>query len=230
MEPGPEETDRFAGGDADVWNEIIGPVYGAAGLERAFGITAARLGELVESKAVLGLQAADGLVGFPANLFDASGRPLPRLAEVQANLMRDELVDEWTVALWLNDRPAVWDGASAIELLVSEWAEEVVTQSGEHGRSPLWARVWQEEKMAIARPILDRFVELVVELPVDVAEETLFVTRETEVPYGVFAMSLTGERRALIPIHFEIDGDVEATARWMADEVVRQEPWNRARG
>jgi hypothetical protein len=79
--------------------------------------------------------------------------------------------------------------------------------------------------MTIAQPILDRFVELVADLPVSIAEGTLFVTRETEVPYGVFAMSLNGSRRALILVHFEIDGDVEITAAWMADEVRRQRPW-----
>jgi hypothetical protein len=46
--------------------------------------------------------------------------------------------------------------------------------------------------MAIAMTILDRFVDLVADLPADVAEVTLFVTRETEIPYGVFAMSLIG--------------------------------------
>jgi hypothetical protein len=53
--------------------------------------------------------------------------------------------------------------------------------------------------MTIAQPILDRFVELVADPPVDMAEETLFVGRETEGPYGVFAMSLDGLADGLRP-------------------------------
>jgi hypothetical protein len=81
--------------------------------------------------------------------------------------------------------------------------------------------------VASVKNVLDRFVELVADLPVTVEEGMLFATRETEVPYGVFAMSTTGERRVLIPVHFEIDGDGEATAKWVADEVCRQRPWER---
>jgi hypothetical protein len=106
--------------------------------------------------------------------------------------------------------------------LRTEWAEEVLTQVGDGGRSPLWARAWQAEKMAIARPILDRFVELVADLPVDIAAGTLFVTREKDVPYGVFAMSIQGGENGLRAVRFPIQGEAEATAWGLATLVARQ--------
>jgi hypothetical protein len=177
---------------------------------------------MVESNAVLELHTDDGLVGYPANLFDLTGAPIPHLAAVQARLMQSEFMEEWTIAIWLNDRPAAWEGASAIDLLWGEWAEEVIAQAGEDRRSPLRERTERAAQVAIARPILDRFVELVADLPVDVADGTLFVTRETEVPNGVFAMSLTGKRRALVPMQFEISGELEDTAQRLAGQVRAQ--------
>jgi hypothetical protein len=207
------------------WKRVIGPVYDADGLQQRFGLSPEMLEEMAEAKVILELQTADGASVYPACCFGETGEPVPRLPEVISRLTAREFSDPWTVAIWLNDRADEWDGRSAVELLQTEWADEIVAQAGEHGRSPLRARSAQLALIAIAKPILDRFVELVADLPVDVAEGTLFVTRETEVPYGVFAMSLTGPRRALIPVHFEIDGDVETTAQRMADEVRRQRPW-----
>jgi hypothetical protein len=65
-------------------------------------------------------------------------------------------------------RAVARDGRWALELLRTEWAEEVVTQAGEHDRSRLRARTGQLELIAIARPILDGFVELVADSPVTV--------------------------------------------------------------
>jgi hypothetical protein len=211
---------------SEIWTEILGPVYDRDGLERSFGYTTEEIKTMVKEDALLELVTSDGAAFYPASCFDDNGQPWPRLSEVIGKLRGIGIADPWGLAFWLSTGASEWEGRSALELLrTGEWADEVITQVGEHGRSPLWARAWQAEKIAIARPILDRFVELVADLPVDVAEGTLFVTRETEVPYGVFAMSLTGSRRALIPVHFEIDGDVDETAGWLAEEVRRQRPW-----
>jgi hypothetical protein len=222
-----EEAGRFDGAGAEVWNALIGPVYDAPGLKRAFGISTTTLDQLVDSKAVLRLTTADGYAAYPAFCFDENGAPVPRISEVQDRLMKNELMEPWTIGMWLNHQSAVWDGASAIELLSTDWADEVVAQAGEDRRSPLNARAEMKRQIAIARPILDRFVELVADLPVDVAEGTLFVSRETAVPYGVFAMTVTGKHRVLIPVYFQIDGDVEETARRIATDLVNEEPWER---
>jgi hypothetical protein len=124
--------------------------------------------------------------------------------------------------MWLSSKPLEWDGRSAFELLRTEWSEEVVNQAAEHGRSPLWARSWQAEQMMIARPILDRFVELISELPVRVGTGTLFVTRETDVPYGVFAMSLGEGPQGMRMMSFRIDGSPEQRAKDLAALVAAQ--------
>jgi hypothetical protein len=199
------------------WKRVIGPVYDADGLRRAFGFSAGLLEEMAESKVILELRTSDGETVFPAYCFSETGEPLPRLPEVVSRLMAREFSDPWSVAIWLNDQAEEWKGRSAVELLrTEEWADEVVAQAGEHGRSPLGARAKQAEQMAIARPILDRFVELVADLPVDVAEGTLFVTRETEVPYGVFAMSIRGSEDGLRAVRFGLDGDLEELAEGLA--------------
>ncbi len=205
------------------WKRVIGPVYDADGLRRAFGLTEGLLEEMAESKVILELQTSDGETVFPAYCFSGTGEPVPRLPEVVSRLMAREFTDPWSVAIWLNDQAEEWNGRSAVELLrTEEWADEVVAQAGEHGRSPLGARAKQAEQMAIAGPILDRFVELVAKLPITVAKDTLFVTRETEAPYGVFAMSFEGVEDVSRVGRFRIDGEAEATARGLAEFVARQ--------
>jgi hypothetical protein len=204
------------------WKRVIGLVYDADGLQQRFGLSPEMLEEMAEAKVILELQTADGASVYPACCFGETGDPVPRLPEVISRLTAREFSDPWTVAIWLNDRADEWDGRSAVELLQTEWADEIVAQAGEHDRSPLRARTEQLELIAIARPILDRFVELVADLPVTVAEGTLFVTRETEVPYGVFAMSIGEGPQGMRRVRFRIDGSAEQRAKDLAALVAGQ--------
>jgi hypothetical protein len=213
---------RLEGSDADIWNKIIGPVYDRAGLEKAFGCTTEQIDSMVKEDALLELVTLDGMAFFPASGFDDEGRPPPRLSEVITKLRAKDMADPWGMVMWLSSKPPQWDGRSALELLRTEWADEVVAQASEHGRSPLRARTEQLALIAIARPILDRFVELVADLPVDVAQGTLFVTRETEEPYGVFAMSIEGAENGFRATRFPIDGDPDETAEALAAMVRSQ--------
>jgi hypothetical protein len=224
----PDSVGWVTGPDAKYWNEHLGPFYDTVGLQRAFGWSQATVQALARSHVILKLETSDGVILFPAFCFSETGATIPHLPLVISHLLAREFSNPWSIAIWLNAHAGEWDGRSAVELLRTDLADEVVAQAAEHGRSPLWARAKQAEQMALARPILDRFVQLVADLPVEVAKGTLFVTRETAMPYGVFAMSLTNVRGVLIPVHFEIDGEVEATARWLADEVARQKPWERS--
>ena len=54
------------------------------------------------------------------------------------------------------------------------------------------------------------------------AEGTLFVTRETEIPYGVFAMSLGEGPGSMRMARFGIDGDAKETAIALAALVATQ--------
>jgi hypothetical protein len=217
--PPEDEGDLSEEDVSGIWNRIIGPVYDREGLQHGFGYTAEQIDAMVEASSILELVTSDGAAFFPASCFDAHGRPPPHLSNVITKLRDREITDPWGLIIWLSSRPPEWDGQSAIELLRTEWADEVVAQAAEHGRSPLWSRAKQAEQMAIARPILDRFAELVANLPVSVAKETLFVTRETEVPYGVFLVTLDRIKGSLQVMRFEFGGDPEETAMRMAARI-----------
>jgi hypothetical protein len=207
---------EFDGEDAEYWNRLLGPAYDTAGLEQRFGLTPEMIGAMAESTMILKLETSDGMTVFPAFCFSETGGTVPCLPEVVSRLMAREFISPWSVAAWLNAHPDEWDGRSAVELLRTEWADEVVTQAGEHGRSPLWARTKQAEQMAIARLILDCFAELVADLLVEVAIGTLFVTRETDVPYGVFAMTLGEGPHSMRTGRFRVDGNPEQRAKDLA--------------
>jgi hypothetical protein len=211
----------------DYWNKTIGPFYDSEGLQGWLGLSRKQLKRLAASHRIVELTFEDGDAVYPTYQFGPDGQLLPRVAEIIALLSRHEFIDRWMIAAWLNYPAPEWEGQSAVELLRTDQADEVVLQAGEPERRPLWDRARNAERMALARPILDRFVELVADLPVTVAEDTLFVTRETEVSYGVFAISLKGTRRAVISVHFATNGDSEETARQLAEAIARQKPWER---
>jgi hypothetical protein len=215
----PDSVGWVTGPDAEYWNEHLGPFYDTAGLQRAFGWSPETIDAMAKSHVILKLETSDGVVVFPAYCFDATGKTIPHLPLVISGLMAREFSDPWSIAMWLNTHADEWDGRSAVELLRTDLADEVIAQAAEHGRSPLWARAKQAEQMALARPILDRFVELVADLPVSIAKETLFVTRETEVPYGVFLLTLDGIKGSLQVMRFEFGGDPEESAMRMAARI-----------
>lgn len=210
---------RFTGANADVWNDIVGPVYNAEDLHALYGLTRRKLAAMSQADEILALETADGGTAYPANLLDEGGQGLPRLPDVIAGLRSWGRYSSLSAVMWLNDHRPEWDGHTAIELLKTEWADEIVEQSRWRERAPLDARRRRAELMDLARPILDRFVELVADLPVDVAEETLLVTLETDVPYGIFLMAVTTGDGRLSTVSFEVDENVEASAQGMADDL-----------
>jgi hypothetical protein len=59
------------------------------------------------------------------------------------------------------------------------------------------------------------------DVPVEVGVGTHLVTAKRWCLIEVFKITLTDVRGVQIPVQFEIDGEAEATARWLADEVAR---------
>jgi hypothetical protein len=144
--PSNDAQGQLEGDAADVWNRLIGPVYDPAGLEKAFGLWPGMIDAMARSRFIVKLETSDGTSVVPAFCFNDSGEVLPYLPLVISRLLAREFMNEWSVAIWLNDHADEWDGRSAVELLRTEWADEVATQAGEHGRSPLRARAEQANR------------------------------------------------------------------------------------
>jgi hypothetical protein len=123
--------------------------------------------------------------------------------------------------MWLNDRPEVWGGASALELIQTGWADEVILQAGEAGRSALPDRSRRDGLIRIAAPILDKVIELVSDYPVTIHRSTLFVSLDTDVPYAVFAVTIDRPLNGLRAGRFSLEGDLADIALLAAESIRR---------
>ena len=204
---------------AAFWNETIGPFYTPDGVMKILDLTKHELRVMVRADQVLQLDTPSGDKVYPSFQFASEPRtPTPRLPELLAGL-EDWPEEPWHIALVLNKRHKVWGDRSMVELLRSEWADEVILQASADVIRPLEERWLNERHMAVARPIFERFMELIADLPVDVDPKTLFVTREQEPPMGVFLVSFRRGHEGLSVMNFGLDDDREEMAQWMARRV-----------
>lgn len=97
---------------------IVGPVYRQASLAKACGVTRQAVNDWVRNRRVLSLTTSDGVVLIPAFQFDRLLRPWKGIDQVLAILTPD-VVDDWTLASWLNAPQTTLNGDSVIERLTS---------------------------------------------------------------------------------------------------------------
>jgi len=221
MKKGPGEgiNQGETGSSAQFWNEKIGPFYTPDGIMKVLNVTESQLRVMVRNDQVIELNTPSGDKVYPSFQFASEPRtPTPRLPELLAGL-NDWPEEPWHVALVLNKRHEVWGHRSMVDLLRTEWADEVILQSGADVVRPLEERWLNERHMTVARPIFDRFMELIADLPVDVDPKTLFVTREQYPPMGVFLVSFKRWHEGLSVMNFGLEDDPEEMAQWMASKV-----------
>jgi hypothetical protein len=205
------------------WIALVGPFYEADGLSRWLNVTNDELDRLVADHIVLGLMTQEGETRYPSFQFDDNGTPLPHLAEfIERRTKREGRENLWGFAIWLNTPIDEWDGRTAAHLLRTPHAEEVLLQTSEEYRRPLGARADNEARMAIARPILNRIIELTVDLAIVISPGTLYVTSLTPPPQGVFAVTTSGDSSNLIVGRFPIAGDREEIAQHAAEYLERR--------
>lgn len=204
---------------AGFWNEMIGPFYTPDGVMKILHVNEHELRVLVRNDQVLELDTPSGDKVYPSFQFASEPRaPAPRLSELLANL-RGWPEESWHIALAVNKRHKVWGGRSMIDLLRTEWAGEMILQAAADVYRPLEERWLNERHMVVARPIFNRFMELIAGLPVDVDPGTLFVTRQHEPPMGVFLVSFRRGPEGLSVMNFGLDDDPEEMAQQMARKV-----------
>ena len=92
----------------------IGPVYRQAGLAAASGCSRQAVHEWVRNRRVLTVTTSDGVVLIPAFQLDHRLRPLPGLEQVLSTLSAD-VVDDWTLAVWLQSPQRVLGGDRVID-------------------------------------------------------------------------------------------------------------------
>lgn len=113
-------------------DERGGPFFDSASLLGLLRVSADALTGLVKDRDVLAVVSADGIPLYPAFQFDATGKPLPRLREVLAQL-DPALTDAWGDAVWLNAPGNELNGVSPAAALRDGRAEEVIRLAGQAG-------------------------------------------------------------------------------------------------
>jgi len=200
-----------------IYNKRIGPFYTEADTATYLKVTVAELRALADARAVLGVTVKDGNTLYPSFQFGDDAGLLPHLASFSALIAkRTDNTDTWGLAIRLNAPIGEWGGRTAAELLRTEHAKEVLLQTGEGASRALDDRARTAGLMAVARLILDRIISLTEPLPITIVPGTLFVTRQTAEPYGVFAVTIHKSDRDLCVGRFPIDGDREQIAQNVA--------------
>ena len=113
-------------------DERAGPFFDAASLLGLLRVSANALTALVKDRDVLAVVSADGLPLYPAFQFDETGKPLPRLREVLAQL-DPARTDPWGDAVWLNAPGDELNGMSPAAALRDGRAEDVIRLAGQAG-------------------------------------------------------------------------------------------------
>jgi hypothetical protein len=209
----------------ETWWHRFRPLHTARAAARMLHITEDQLAALVNSRDVLMLTAGDGDTRFPGFQFD-HGTPLPHLGEaierIEISLHRIDVpvADPWVVALRLTSTAPEWGDRNAAELLRTEHADEVLWQLA-WAPVPLDQRTKEAATRAIARPIAERIMELIADLPVQLSLGTLFTTTRANETFAVVAFSKPGDVYAL---RYPIDGNPEATAQRIAAGLRAQFP------
>ncbi|SDO32785.1 Protein of unknown function [Microbacterium sp. ru370.1] len=98
------------------WDDLIGPFYKASAIAKWRNETRQNVSKLTGTGSLLGLRTSDNALLYPAFQFDEEGRLPPRFKEL-LRLLRSEITDDWTVALWLNNPQHTLDGRTPIELM-----------------------------------------------------------------------------------------------------------------
>lgn len=110
------------------WDAAVGPFLDTAGVVAwlEFG-SRQNVSNAVERGDVLGLPVGARRL-YPRFQFSDSGQLLPRLREVLP-ILREQMQDPWTQALWLNTPVPTWSDRSPAELLHSGEHERVLTRA-----------------------------------------------------------------------------------------------------
>lgn len=111
-------------------DDRVGPFFDSTSLLDLLRLSADALAASVENRDVLAVVTADGFLLYPSFQFNENGEPLPRLAEVLADLDPD-LVDPWGDAVWLNAPGDDLDGMSPAAALRNGRAEDVIRLAGQ---------------------------------------------------------------------------------------------------
>ena len=210
--------------DTDLWNLRVGPFYEAAVVMGILGVTTDRLRELVTAGEVIELTADSGEAVYPTFQFDGlESTPVPRLAELLANL-REWPNDPWLVASWLNRRLRMWNDRSIVDLLRTDWRDEVVLPTEELEGTDTGPPPSNAQYMMLARPVFNRFRELIDDLPVYIDPRTLFVSRGIQPVQATFLVTYPQKPGGFGIMHFPLNGGVDETAHALAQEL-RDSSW-----
>jgi len=205
--------------DTAFWNLRVGPLYEAEVVMGILGVTKDELREMVTAGEVIELTADSGEAVYPTFQFDGlESTPVPRLAPLLANL-REWPGEPWLVASWLNRRLRMWNDRSIIELLRTEWRDEVMLPTGNSEGGGAEPPRSNARYMALARPVFNRFRELIADLPVYVDSRTLFVSRGIQPVQATFLVAYPQEPGGFGIMHFPLNGEVDETAHVLAQEL-----------
>ena len=111
---------------SSIWQEKIGPFYGASSIAKWKGVSRQHIYTLRSQGMLLGVQTGDEkTLLFPAWQFGLKGESLPHLKEV-VEVLRPTARDDWSQALWLNAKTPRFEGKSAADLMKADDVERVL--------------------------------------------------------------------------------------------------------